>query len=752
MKKTVKQSLIWGTVALGLAGTVTGITVPILNAKNEERQTKILNYNENVAIDGHSVKNWWEDQEKSSQTKETTLVSKVEREIAFKLYDEEQAGSIEMQRAYFEWKKHTQVKTMIDFLRDTLNVTYTITGTDIAATYADVKTKITTQITAETDVDRKKDLNERFDSMTKAWEDNLKNIDTIDKKTFNWSATDFSTKFPKILLPQSEIRAKQVKEYEEQMNAFVNNFKTKAEGEDAWYKALPGRYNGAKNKTEAVDAKVFNLVSKTAYARFKYTVNSSFTYEQYKSGVFADYLGTFDATLPEFDATNPNANPNRKVFVKKIVTGNHEGTEKVYYFGSLSNTKAWNNRIAHIPSSIKHLTRTHNAILGFKQDKDSISAPWTVDKKMLVKLFQTITTTDTKPAIEKWADIFKSGKEDLTKELIASHSMTTDKTQHNSGDLGYMEPLDNLGMVPGFALGTLAIMGDTSHDKVLDGQHIDSNGHATTGTGDSFLKVLMDAMKTSFTNYLTAKGITLPTLPGTVSTPAQIKELDDYNKEIANIFNIKMTDDEVKQYFGKVVRDVYAKLTKNDGTPVAIEVSPGVYMVLNDEYGIHVIKFEKTATGLFETNFKADMQRAANDQSWEKISTNWVDLMSKHQSSATNLRDLMGIEYETPAGVANPNPAIDATWETFLKNKYEKLGYTASNSNEIAKDLINAIKNEIQAENIGRVDRAVKDSLYKWLEGKINKGLFTDGKDGSDTYSTLLPNEIYNIAIKQGGA
>lgn len=168
-------------------------------------------------------------------------------------------------------------------------------------------------------------------------------------------------------------------------------------------------------------------------------------------------------------------------------------------------------------------------------------------------------------------------------------------------------------------------------------------------------------------------------------------------------------------------------------------------MVLNDEYGIHVIKFETSNGNNFITNFKADMQKAADDQSWEKIPTNWVDLMSKHQTSATNLRDLMGIDY-------TGTPAINSNWKTFLESKFEKLGYAAADKSKIESDLIQAIKNEIQAENIGRVDKAVKDSLYKWLEGKINKGLFTDGTDGTNSFNTLLPNEIYNIAVEQGGA
>lgn len=735
MKKTTKQALIWSGVALGAGGIAAGIAVPIIqdNNKRSNINPTQLTGEETLWAGGPTINSLIAKQEDKVDIKNSQLIQNTEHHLAFMLYEEEQKGSIELQKAYFEWEKHTIVKRLRDFHVNTLSIAaFTTDVHDVAGDYTKLTTAIQTKIDSITDADTKKIRQDSFNEMKKDWTDLLAKIDVIQNNKLDYAEARFDSKYPRIIKPLNTIREKIQANYNSTKEAMIKSAADRPSGEKEWFDSLSSRYHGATSDEEAVDGLVFNQIKNDAYKRFDYKMTSDFTYKQYQSGVFASFLGNpGTSSTPTTAADSLN---NNGVAFK---TTSPKDDDKVYFLASKSNVAEWINPVkSHKLFNLNHLTRINNAILGFKQDKTNVDAPWTVDKKMMTKLFSTFatwsgTTATATEASDEWKDIFKAGKEDMTQRLVQNYSLTTDATGPHSGDLGITPALDNLkNMVPGFGLGVLSIFHDLQ------------TGH-TPGTNDkvlskpTFLATLIDALKTSFTTWLSANSYTLPTL----STPPTAAEIKKYNAYVEDVINNKMTDADIKKVFGSVIEDEFNKLDSEDGIPLAIKCSADAYMVISEEFGIHVIKVDNSITS-FETSLKADLQKAADKQDLSQITTHYDQLLKSNLSDNSKMKMLLDAKKNATSQefeLGNTN-LLDKLFA--IKDKLDRKDATKA---ELGKEISTIINRRYEAEYLIRVGQSVKDATKTWLEKKINDGLILN------TSVTIKPEEIYNIATEIGG-
>lgn len=750
MKKITKQAIIWSSVALGLGGAAAGIAIPIIN--NHKERANIdpigLTGNETFYQGSPTVKNMMDADKSSIEVRNSRLLGNTEHQLSFYLYDEEQKASLKLQKAFFEWHKHEIVKNLDNFYKNTLHEVSTLIDGTIEAQYNDLVTKVQTKITAITNADDKKSRQRTFDDIKKDWNNNTEKIDHITKNTVDYGASRFNEKYPKVLLPLTNIQSKQAKIFKDQRDAHVKSAATTDEGERTWFAGLSKRYHGATSEDEAIEGMVFNEIKNKAFSRFQYSIESSFTYEQFTSGVFRDYLGDptvtkagTTATPAEITKRDTDSLNNNGVAIK----ASHEDTDKVFFLGSKSNVKEWFNPVMGNKvdgfKGLHHLTRTHNAILGFKQDKTDPNAPWEADKKMLTNLFKVFVSGSTVTQVsDAWKSIYTTGKEDLTKRLVQNYSLTTDSTQSRSGDLGISTTLDSFApMAPGFALGVLSILNS----------HVPGVTPATMHSDADFLTHLMDKLKKAFEDFATAKGITLAK-PADATDLAKVKR---YNQQVEDIINNKMTADDLKVTFGTVIRDVYQELeahypgadANKEGVPLAIKISEnvdavtkkitGVYAVLSEKYGLHIIQYEQNNPATFKSELNADLAKAVEKQDTRDIATNYAGLLLKNLTSLGKLAKLLDVQEDSPGVFSIHNTDV----MTFLTSKATELGYDDSNKANMNTDIATMIGRLRNSEHISEIQKAITDATSKWLKDKIDKHLIVDGD------MTIKPEDLYNI-------
>ena len=734
MKKTTKQALIWSGVALGAGGIAAGIAVPIIKDNNERSNINPtqLTGEETLWAGGPTINALMAKQEDKVDIKNSQLIQNTEHHLAFMLYEEEQKGSIELQKAYFEWEKHTIVKRLRDFHVNTLSIAaFTTDVHDVAGDYTKLTTAIQTKIDSITDADTKKIRQDSFNEMKKDWTDLLAKIDVIQNNKLDYAEARFDSKYPRIIKPLNTIREKIQANYNSTKEAMIKSAADRPSGEKEWFDSLSSRYHGATSDEEAVDGLVFNQIKNDAYKRFDYKMTSDFTYKQYQSGVFKSFLGdpgTASAPTTATDSLNNNG--------VAFKTTSPKEDDKVYFLASKSNVAEWINPVkSNKLFNLNHLTRINNAILGFKQDKTNVDAPWTVDKKMMTKLFSSFatwsgTTPTATKASDEWKEIFKAGKEDMTQRLVQNYSLTTDATGSHSGDLGISPALDNLkNMVPGFGLGVLSIL----HDLKVD---------ATGATNDkvlrapTFLATLMDALKTSFDTWATANGFSL-TLPAATAVA-----IADYNKQVEDIINNQMTDADIKKVFGTVIREQFNKLKTEDGIPLAIKCSADAYMVISEEFGVHVIKVDDKITD-FEASLKTDLQKAADKQDQSQITTHYDQLLKSNLSDNSKMKMLLDAKKNATTQEFELGNTDLLNKLFAIKDKLDRKD--VATAAELGKEISTIINRRYEAEYLIRVGQAVKDATKTWLEKKINDGLILN------TGETIKPEEIYNFAIEIGG-
>lgn len=733
MKKITKQALIWSGVGLGVGGIATGIAVPIAldRAERSNISPTRLTGDEHIWANGPTINELMNKDKETVEVKNINLLKSSEHQLAFYLYEQEQKASINLQLAFFKWHKYQIVKSLENFYKDTLKKADFTATVDNEQDYTNLSSKITNAINAITDADDKKAKQDRFNTFKEDWTTTNSKINKINNNTINYSEERFSEKYPKVLLPLNTIKDKHQKIYDDQKNAFVSQAADKPSGEREWFSGLSSRFQGATTEAEAVDTKVFAEIHNKAYARFQYSIDSSFTYKQFKSGIFKDFLGDPTTNIADSLANNGVA-----------IKATPKDEDKLFFLASKSNIPAWLNPVKGDKlqlNDLTHLTRTNNAILGFKQDKTDINAPWTADKGMLTKLFSGFmdhsTGTDTiVTGDEVWSKIFKDSTEDekdLTKRLVQSYSMTTDATQNRSGDLGVSTSLGNMQMVPGFSLGTLSIMHDLdltagTHEKVVQ---------KTT-----FLSDLMTKLRAALTAWMTSKGITAVTKPS-ASDANLAEKMTQYNEQIKDVINTKMTDDDIKVVFGTVIRDAFNNIDPNHkGIPLAIELGTNIYGVVSEEYGLHIIKFRKE-TQEIKALLKEDLKKAVEKQNTNVIATNYASLLLKNLTTYGKMFKILGIDNSTPASPTIGNTAIlDYLWDH--KDRLETESTTKA---DLEKEIGILITKLMKSEYIAKVNAAAQDKIATWLKGKLDKHLILDDS------TTIMPEDIYNEIYKAGG-
>lgn len=770
MKKAVKSTLIWGTTVAVAAGVAVAIAVPVVNAKNKVTYTDPTN-----GFNQTKDKDLWKDAGFTGQQllnsldktgiADNSLLTKVQYQLSSYLYTEEQKGSIELQRDWFNWNLYTINKDIKQIIETSLSIKVTATIDEKSSTMDALYNQAIKEI--ERKINEKNDKGEftitesektSLNTLRKTIDDKktafikiagvpnadgskqqkglIDNLDALKNESSDiYNSSSFTTDYPKVLSPLNQIKNKKTTEFNEAKKSFIANYKTQSEGNIEWQKQLSSKYGGAADETAAVDYLVNQQTSSLAWTRYSFKVNSSFTYEQLKSGLFANIIGTLTDKKVVVGADTLAAKDSR-----------HDN-DKVYFFGTESRDPKEINLSGFdkIPtSSSQRLVKINNAILGYKQDASNPSKAWTITKDQIKELF-TFYGDAGELAVNNWAKVFidnagaaTDGKDDTTAAIIKFFSDTKDSTQDRSGDLGWTTQLDALkNYYPGFSLGVAAAL-----DQLETSQHFGTTGVTET----AFMTNLMSAIKAKFgeileDNHFAGKNPFKATNPDAVATADQSK----FNDQIAD-FITNMKDSDVAA-IGAVIRDKFMGLTGAEkGLPSAIRLDSGttgtgVFVVNADEAGTHIIRVQTltTATAISDS-IKAELQMAADAQNDQKVITDWSKFISASFTKAGQMFSLLKFKADNTIDTAL-NGAFD-----YLKTKenLDKLGMKdEAELTTKLQELITSLKN---SESLGRVQDAYRDTLFTWLQGKMDNGLWTT----NDAY-TITPEEIYNTLLAAEG-
>lgn len=806
MKKAVKQTLIWGTTLAVAAGVAVAIAIPVVNAKNKTTSTDPMKNFDSKApvIEGLTGDQLLAALDEAG-IKDSSLVSKTQYQLASYLYNKEQEGSIKLQRLYFQWDLYSMNKSVVDFIKTTLHFDGALSYTDASGTavtsasISDVKIDASQELFkalvalarahVDSDADTAKGQNSSLDTFETNWNKKQALVTAIgtDEKTvkIDYNSTSFSSDYPKVLLPLSNIRDKQQKIYDEAKSSFIGSYSGKSEGNAEWQKQISSKYGGATSDVQAVDYLVNQQVAGAAWNKYKFAINKDFTFEQFKSNIFKDILGTASV-----DANGIWTVAHAKSIIKVTTDkANYNDNDKVYFFGTSSrNPEDFNimgddnfvagstteTKLNHAFGSNANIMKVQNAILGIKQDASNPLAPWTVTKDQLTKMFSAFRPTQSsvsRPA-DQWGSLFATGQDELTKQMVGKYTDTTDGTQWKSGDLGWQTQLSGLsGFYEGFSLGLASALDSLSTTPTIGGT-VDGKA-VTLGSGTTSMN-MMSALTSQLSAQLkvvaTQKGWKLPAgVSAWDALPANLdaQKISDYNKAISQ-FITSLTDDEIKQYFGTAIRDFFASMVVDkttgvaskvgditatdalDGLPSAIRIDDksatgvGIFMVNADQMGMHLIKVE-TGTAAADAMIK-ELQADASSlkQDGSLIVTDWGKFISDSYSTAQQLVDVLGVDYKV---VAPAKPAVGNTeLADILKGKLADLGYQTGEEDKMLADvaaLVSSIKN---SEGLAKVQSGYRDALFTWLQDKIDKKLWTS----TDSVS-ITPEEIYGAHLTAEG-
>lgn len=700
MKKWAKITI----ASVAVAGVTTAIAVPValeVNKKEELQDFQKIDMTQN-AWQGTTLQQLVDGVKHEEQIK-GSLVTKLSEVAAFSLYDDEQTGSVQLQKDTFEyqiWKLDRQLAEKITDSGGHQTDRYTgASRTTLQSNKTTIQGKLTKLNGGLSDSD--------YNSLT------------------------FSRDYPLILMKRSIITTRQNNILQDTKNSFVAQFSTRAEGENAWINEVKKKYNGATSDAEAVSMLVYGIIKNDAYASTKFKLNQSYTVEQrlfaeeqkaaskhafdflLNAYISSDVQGHMTNSLADTDPRLTDSELSKKLF---FISSNSKNSSKIYIDPDKAATEL----------EKLNLVSTSHALIAAKQNVKGESLPWDIKKEALIgkddgsnygilgffgaapqKNFYTLlnelksaTTTDA-----GWHGDFKQFVEKATGQPSAK----------KDGLLGMKEKLESVtGMVKGFAIGAIEAMYTQKHSAI-----------ASVADG----KAVIDALVTSIGNWFTANSITTQ---------------DELTQKINS-----MTDDQVTQTFGSMFRDAF-----KDGTSTSLRwvyhVAGNIYIVTS-QFGVHFINIEAQDKTRIKTTIEADIKKSFDDQSTSDVKLNYSQLMTKYRSQETLLKDMMA----DTAFVAKVKAGYEKTSTAKINSDFPD--QLDANGHKIAwADLlvsINAALDNVQdAARSGKMNQILDANGIKYISDKYDKKLFAEtvGGTGTDKDTTLSAEEIYNRGLEVG--
>ena len=656
MKKGLKIG-IGVTVA---AGAAAAIAVPI--ALNVSKKTKVIDkdINLNEKAWGNTTLGDLLNQVKQDIQVNGSLVTDLGKVATFYLYDKEQTGSIKLQKQWFEYKIWK------------LNKEKAATGTPDA---------------------RKHEIEREINSI------NAKIAKLPNLTNSDYNRISFKTDYPKILMKRSIIKERQTNIYNDTKNAYIRQFATRAEGERAWIEERKKKYNGATSDSDAIALLVYKIIQNDAYARTKYSFNSSYTYEQKQSGKFTFLV----------NAVEPPTSP--------------KDTDKVYFISTQSKDpdKIAVDISATSPDIVKltgsKLVKTSHALIQAKQDEKGYSLPWKVSKDVLIgdsagKSFGLLSfygAGGSKNFFNLLTTLFTGATmSDDDKEFI--HKATGQPSASKDGSLGVNTKIGSLkNMVPGFALGGIEGMTDHStHDGAA----------------------IVTKIVTGLQKFLTDNSIT-----------DQVALEQHVNA---------MSDNEISATFGTLFRDAFKDGATTNAPKLSYGIGTNSYMVLSNN-GIHFVMLQdfQNAADL-SSQITKDLNNAAKNQSVKDNVIDYSKLFSIVSQQDIILKDLIKNDgaFMTILKDGYNLPSTSKTGEQF-PDVYEADGTTklpfdsASLGADTVLERIKKAFENIEATRVYKeVTGVLGNTLDDWLVKNYDSGLRT---------FTKSPTEIYQDAVTLGG-
>lgn len=668
----------------------------------------------------------------------------IKKQAAFFYYEQEHKGSLNVQRDQFLWekkKKNDELDSLVD-----------------------------------------------NDNNKKAIEDLKKDISEIDKKieeiktpnSLNYSSSDFSSDFPEVLLPITEIKKKQEEIFNNEKNAFVSKYSTKQEGEAAWVAQLSTKYDGANTKDEAINNLVFNVIKTNAFLRNNIKIDSSYTVKQLRWANTTDADGAFPfLNIDGYDGTGNVEDAITSKSPSLRVSGNDDD-DKVYFYGS--DSKIWGHqgeenlkifdesRLQDLIGDKSYRMYRH-VLLNIQPNSKGRTLPWEASIDEIKKLLalqptQDDVATDPKYQFQRIQDLwdgmdnFNSDVDEETGFFLKQVSDNSPSTKNIGGSLGvHKASYFSNAMFDGFSLGALDLEKNSDDDPT-------NQDFASPSKNDSIYIKLTNAIEKAQKEILD-----LASTPFKYETNKALYDyIDAHADDVKNIFGRKIRDlfdpNVMKEVgFGNIEKGQIGRSLLYTDIGTKDKDNRFAFISTKNEGGIHLVKrYIVDGTSLGAEAIK-DLEKIASEEDTKVSQYNIVELIKPFLDEDKLVKKLVNSDLSTGEG-----KAFSDLITSKIKDEEIELSDLQDPAITDAKTLIGDAQEYINNQGVvkaneiaSQITSAHSDYLKKALDNKeIAYEAYTAATSAAAPAASFTSNEVflpeniykiaYELAQKENGA
>ena len=632
-------------------------------------------------------------------TKSESSYDKVKNQAYYFLYEEEQKGSIDLQKDYFAWERYSLEKDIVEEVPELDGKIIKGKNIEKKDSYGEV-------------------INEKIERWIKL---NEIDIDNWEEQDQLYESDTFSSDYPYVLVSLDKIKENQKKIYEDRKNNYIKTFEKKAPGEDEWTKELSENYGGAYNDEEAVDYLVLNQIKPTAFGRYSYSINDLFTQEQY-----------------DFAKEN---NFEHFSFLKNASTKSEDSKDedKVYFIGNESKIPSIINKAPEL-EHIDEQTLFRHFLISASPDENGYDLPWKIAASDIKNLFSFENIDSDNPnqkqAYQYIPKIFSTWKDKDEKDangnpipgdifdsvntkdakFLKFYSNNSEGGKDKGGSLGSNKPLDFVaGMVPGFQLGVMKYI----QDKVNN----------SSNTQSTILTTLVTKLEEAYYDILDEAGIKdddNPTNGNKDEVDAKIQTQEDLKQ-----WWTKIDDQRMEEIVGNKIREVFDANQKNGIDQFYYRLTDKRFVVISS-HGIHIVAYSDD----FDISDKNELQKMADEQSKDVDELNYIENVQTYYS-----------EWRQFLEVLEDKKFYDPSNNTgFLQDNKESLITEDDQANDVEKIFDEAKKFAQQKIENSSFESIRKISQnYDWLLNQYDKELREENQ------TSYKPEKLYEKAKEFGG-
>lgn len=837
MKTKMKKWLIGGLTVGAVVAPITS-AVACGSSSTTTQSDKIINDGDKIWATGNDTTTYSEfkktvDKQQDAQTASSSFISQIKYELTETLYTKEQIASKDYQVAFLKWNVYTQEKnqmatakkmaaliydkdttaTSIDnndsaiqghfLIKDVLGITGTPSSADIFRHIYDMTEAPSKYVASPTEdilQSRKDDFNkelktfkENFDKIVTAKKE-ITELETADASNLDWSKWKDSSKYPKLLKPLSEITKIHEKTIAEARKAVIDKYQTKPEGVEAWASQRSSSYGGASTDAEAIKYLVNQEINTTAFGKFTYSLDSSYTIEQLlakdnSGNSIFPWFKDLDKKLGDQNSTTINKNDPKYIWTNDL-TKFKDANGGINVNINADNIKDQDPLVTPLLSNkiffISKKTLVTNDIL-VKLDEDNnlqkppilithslIGAkqgttwnlPWTITKDSIKNLLSFSKGSDiqsSKLGIDLFTKLYMDDttgtttNKDLT-NLFNEYVSDDTGSRTNSGELGvqtYQWYARKGGMNDGFALATMVAYADLQNDKASTsvynlGDAIVKDSPTAKDGEEVIAKLKSDILSkvpqnilSKFMDDVDGNGFNLEDAVSNKISGDKFKSsltTATVNIQLTNWID-SLSDDDIKVMFGSIFRDAFEK------RPVVYELAPSAqsssehrrFLLASPDSGVHIINITD-ATKAWQEKYEEDMVNVSKENDASKAKVTWSTLYSDFFTDNEKISNLLAIDEFQDQIKQLPTNNKD------LVDEWVKAGYVKFEQNDDAaakgQKIVDAINKSIAAAKIDNNSQSavdsVKDRISTYLIGQQDNQFMLDTIDPTTLYDELL--------------